>query len=396
MTASSLFTITLVLIRLHQARAGNLLLNAGGSALPCVGFRADNGRWASKPSTTFSNGQSASGWNGVYPTHRWARSGDLVYNIPVPNGNYKVYLMFAETWRQARLGTRQFHVLINGKRVIQAGGTKPLDVFSRVGYAKPLFINAWVHKSVSNQISVRLARVAGKNNPMISGIAVIGKNADKLATLEGFASCKTALHSIPPSPTPSTSQLLKPTAVPAPSTTPSSSLSPSTSPKVIKGPRNCTVLLTIRESVYATANKIVPPTTLVYNALLNKKSIGLYTSKFTGMRQSNGYWQVHTHQIKFTSLFNPFKDQELTMQPVSPKSYDHWLYSIGGIIDATNVWYLKSRYCAAYCGSASHAYLTSSIRITCGNIRLYSTSKFCTRYFDAVETTIPNICPFSK
>lgn len=113
----------LLFVLLSKILAGNLLLNAGGPALPCEGFRADTGSWASTPSTKYSTASSASGWDGVYPTHRWVRSGDLLYNLPVPTGKYKVYLMFAETWRQAREGTPQFHVLINDKRVSQAGGS---------------------------------------------------------------------------------------------------------------------------------------------------------------------------------------------------------------------------------------------------------------------------------
>lgn len=47
----------------------------------------------------------------VFKTQRFARSEDLVLNIPVPDGVYTVSLLFAETWKGAfAAGKRVFDV----------------------------------------------------------------------------------------------------------------------------------------------------------------------------------------------------------------------------------------------------------------------------------------------
>jgi beta-galactosidase len=55
------------------------------------------------------------------------RTGQFSYRVPVPDGNYKVTLRFAEP-AAAAAGERVFDVSVNGKRVL-----KQLDVFAAAG-----------------------------------------------------------------------------------------------------------------------------------------------------------------------------------------------------------------------------------------------------------------------
>lgn len=199
---------------------------------------------------------------------------------------------------------------------------------------------------------------------MISGIVVIGENADKLAGSEGLGSCKPgskptpsfspSVKSLPPSkpsqsttptPTPSSSQSLKP----------STSTTPTSSPSITDtGPRKYTLYLTILQTLMASSDTIVAPTKFVYDAILDKKSIGKYTTKFTGKKQRNPYWQGHTHELTFTAVIKAFKRQYLLLQPVSPKGYYQYSYSIGGSVNAKYNWILSRSYCSSYCGSGTY------------------------------------------
>lgn len=166
------------------ASAGHVLLNAGGPELPAIRWRKDTGKYSSTDSGAFPAGgpNPVKGtWAPVYESHRWAKSGNLEFKIPVPAGKYGIALMFAETWADSGRGVRQMVVKINGPPVKQAGPKGLVDVFSRAGgLNKPFFLRLGRRASVGGFITVTLERVPGKNNP------IRGKNADKLVGNEGL------------------------------------------------------------------------------------------------------------------------------------------------------------------------------------------------------------------
>lgn len=248
------FAVALLLI--VRAQAGNLFINAGGPGEACTEFRTDTGLYVTGPSQTFISPRSklaTGGWIKLYDSHRWApQPGDLVYSIPVPAGSYSVYLLFMETWTGATVGVRQFTIAINGVLVTQQGiNGAPLDLFGRVGLDKPFFVNAGPRAAVDGKITITFGRVAGKNNPMVSGIGIIGANADALVGTEGVVPCGSspaptviatptvALTALPTTsagvstiPTPSISGTTLPTPTAGATAAPTAAPTPSVSPSV--------------------------------------------------------------------------------------------------------------------------------------------------------------------
>lgn len=181
LTVSISFVITLALAQLTAGRCR--ALNADGSSLSDTQWQCDAGALASASSTVFSSPQkySVDLLAGVFHSHRWTATGDLMYKIPVPDGTaVNVELLFMETWKESAAGRRMFTVSINDVRVNSDGVNKGvLDVFESIkGIGKPLCINAGRHRAKNGTIIVRLGRIAGKNNPMISGIALQGNSVD--------------------------------------------------------------------------------------------------------------------------------------------------------------------------------------------------------------------------
>lgn len=172
------------------ALAGNVLINAGGPYIPSIGWRKDTGLYASAGAEGFSTNaptRATGSWAPVYESHCWTPVGDLEMRIPVPRGKYDVALMFAETWAGARAGSRRFIVMVNGRRVMKAGPMAVLDVFQKAGgLNRPVFLNLGKTRSSGGYITVTLVRVKGGNNPMISGIAIMGRNADGKVGNEGI------------------------------------------------------------------------------------------------------------------------------------------------------------------------------------------------------------------
>ena len=168
----------------------DVFINCGGPSLSS-GIRCDNGLYSDGNSTTFTSKRPIEE-NGTctkqYESHRWAKSGNLVYEIPVPPGNYTVYLMFMETWTGATNGTRLFTVTVNGNPVKVKGVEGAVDVYSLVGLDKPIFVETMAN-SIDNIIAITLGRVPGKNNPFISGIGIRGPGANKLIGSIGLNNC---------------------------------------------------------------------------------------------------------------------------------------------------------------------------------------------------------------
>lgn len=209
------------LLALCAAALGNVVrFNCGGPEINNIGFRADDGTYRSAGSVGFTTASpittSGGSWGPVYESHAVSFNFDLVYTFPVPNGEYNVFLLFAETWNDAVAGTRQFSVAINGDTKIAQ-----LDVFTAAGgTGRSLFLP--YQATVTGQtLTVTLGKIAGKNNPMISGIVIsaLGNN-DPTTFIDGTA---------PQMTTPSPSASVPATVTVPPSVSASASPPPSTS-----------------------------------------------------------------------------------------------------------------------------------------------------------------------
>ncbi len=74
----------------------------------------------------------------LYRTTRYGLYGNFSYNIPAPNGSYKLTLKFAE-WRYWNRGDRVFHVSVNGRRVLSN-----FDILAEVPARAALDKEFWV------------------------------------------------------------------------------------------------------------------------------------------------------------------------------------------------------------------------------------------------------------
>lgn len=150
------------------AAAAGMQLNCGGPAMPGTDWMGDTGTFVSGGTTaSFATNKA------IFPpsrkmmlkTHCWAPKGDLIYKIPSRRMKMQVDLHFCETWTGSGPGVRMFRVEVNGKRL-----EKYLDVYTRAGgFNKELKVtfNAMPERGM---IVIKLLRVKGMNNPMISGI----------------------------------------------------------------------------------------------------------------------------------------------------------------------------------------------------------------------------------
>lgn len=163
-----------------SAQAERVVINSGGDYLVNIGFRGDTGKYCSAGSHVFSTETPVSGgsWKEVYKTHRWIDVGDLVCDIPVPNGKYKLALMFAEIYDQIAEDVRVFTVSVNGKSYTTINGNyipDGLDVYKLSGgLYQPFYANLGIVEVVDESIKITLGRIEGKENPMLSGIVING------------------------------------------------------------------------------------------------------------------------------------------------------------------------------------------------------------------------------
>ncbi|PXF47087.1 Malectin-A [Gracilariopsis chorda] len=175
--SSSLFLL------LSVAAAAPLRINCGGDALQSIAFREDLPAYVSPENSiplSIPKGtvQASGTWQPVYDSYRYAPSGNLQYKIPVPSATYTVALMFAETYAPLfKKGARIFSVLINGVNKLDA-----LDVFATSGSNNALFLSFGNISPVAGFITITLARIPGKENPMISAIVINAPNADQLVS----------------------------------------------------------------------------------------------------------------------------------------------------------------------------------------------------------------------
>lgn len=157
-----------------------LRINVGGPYLQKIGFRSDLTTYLTNTAT---NAQTVNpglftlsgSWGPVYYGYRFASSGNLEYKIPVASpGTYSVAALFMETWSGAKkTNFRVFNLKING-----ATKKSNIDVFKQVGFQKPLYMKFENIKPSGGFITVTVARIAGKQNPILSGLVINGDGAD--------------------------------------------------------------------------------------------------------------------------------------------------------------------------------------------------------------------------
>ncbi|CAN8062887.1 unnamed protein product [Agarophyton chilense] len=180
-------------------------INVGGTGLEDIGFLQDESYFYD---TSTGDVQSYSDpgfvapdeiWGEVYRTHRFAEGGSLTYRFPVPDGQFKVGLMFMEQFDgAARAGGRIMDLFINGEAL-----DKGIDVWSSAGgklYA-PYFLQKLDIASVDGYITITLDPVV--ENPMLSGVVIEGEGASSVLwnTVNGVTPTPMPLGSAAP-PTP--------------------------------------------------------------------------------------------------------------------------------------------------------------------------------------------------
>lgn len=203
MASSRTLTLALALAIATSAHAADVLFNAGGGAL-ANGFRCDTGKFSNgglKYTSAVPN-EETGGWKEAFQSHGYPGSptGDLEYKIPVPDGSYKINLFWGETTANAA-GIRLMTVKINGE--LQKADAMPegtLDVFKAAGGKnKPYFFNAGEKAAVGGFLTFTFGRVAdSKENPMVSGIVIMGANADGKVGTEGVGGCGPGDGGTPP------------------------------------------------------------------------------------------------------------------------------------------------------------------------------------------------------
>ncbi len=258
--------VALVLALGLCATAVQLRINCGGPYLPSIGWRKDTGIYRSANSLGYSGDavvNTSGNWGAVYKSHAYSFGGDLQYTIPVPNATYSVYLLFSEPGL-SRQRHEQFSLSVNGETVVAV-----LDVFAAAnGAFKPVYITKKVVVT-DGYVKVTLGRIAGKNNPMISGIVVDGADPAALVGNEGIGTDPTRTPTVSVSAAPSASASVGVT----PSASASVSVSPSASASATASGPTCahTVKMNVAGSTVADfgpedTSLISGPTGLVYTS----------------------------------------------------------------------------------------------------------------------------------
>lgn len=176
------------------ASADQLRINCGGLFIANIGWREDTLKYAAKPINKYSpqvGGVTAPGsWRPVYDSHAWAPT-TLKYDVPVVAGDYKVSMLFAETFNE-EAGKRVMDIKLNGK-VSRAG----LDVFVAAGGKNKGFFLFGGMATVGADEILSIEITASAGNPMISGFVIDGADAQSLVGSEGLVDGPP-----PPSPSP--------------------------------------------------------------------------------------------------------------------------------------------------------------------------------------------------
>lgn len=142
-------------IEIHPIYVPSVLINAGGPSYVDAGGNV----WVADSVTNYFNTGTSSSISAtvgktrnqvLFQTERWLPSDQdvMVYDIPVLNGIYDVYLYFAETYSKAqKVGARVFNVSVEGTMVYDR-----VDIYQEVGgyTAVALSTAATVRTAVQN------------------------------------------------------------------------------------------------------------------------------------------------------------------------------------------------------------------------------------------------------
>ncbi|MET1260976.1 malectin domain-containing carbohydrate-binding protein, partial [Flagellimonas sp. DF-77] len=146
-----------------------IAINSGGP-----GFGFEGTQWAADTDfiggNTFSNNIPIANTTNdqLYQTERYSTSGAVVYEIPVPNGNYAVDLHFAELYfgvlAGGGIGSRVFDIDIeNGQ-----GARSNYDITAESGGVATAIVERFSNISVSDG-ALSIALISVVENPKISG-----------------------------------------------------------------------------------------------------------------------------------------------------------------------------------------------------------------------------------
>nr|WP_299384850.1 malectin domain-containing carbohydrate-binding protein [Allomuricauda sp.] len=151
-----------------------LYINAGGSQVTASDgtfFRADDYFLGG---TSYTNGSATVA--GPYDSERYASAREMYYNIPVPSGNYRVSLHFAEIYYGATgggsggVGTRVFDVILEGSLVLDN-----YDIIADVGSEAPVVktFDVAVTDGILNLYLTSEDEDGGVNYPKIAAFGIV-------------------------------------------------------------------------------------------------------------------------------------------------------------------------------------------------------------------------------
>ena len=158
-------------------------VNAGGGAYTDGngnGWSTDSG-YNTGNTTSTSSPISGTTNDALYQSERWDSGGtpELMYSFAVPNGDYTVNLLFAETYSGAfGVGLRVFDVLIEGQLV-----ANNLDIYSQVG-ANAALMKSYAVTVSDGQLNIEFLHVV--ENPKVSAIEVLSTSSISLPFLDNF------------------------------------------------------------------------------------------------------------------------------------------------------------------------------------------------------------------
>jgi hypothetical protein len=146
-------------------------INAGGPAYTDAAgntWSADTGFNTGKMTTSSSTVTGTTDPT-LYKTERYQQPTDpkLVYTLPVPNGNYRVRLFFAETYSATKaVGARIFDIDVQGLPAFE-----DVDIFARAGGADKALMLEKTTNVTNGQLTVGFGRQV--QNPKINAIEII-------------------------------------------------------------------------------------------------------------------------------------------------------------------------------------------------------------------------------
>lgn len=159
-------------------------VNTGGTS----SFDSEGNSWSADYAyntgnvATYGGNVAGTSDSWLYQTLRWDTSSapELQYSFSIPNGTYRVKLLFAETWSGAfQVGVRKFDVRMEGATIFD-----DLDVFAQAGAAAALVKLANVTVA-DGQLNIEFIHVS--DNPFVSAIEITnGSNPSQPTGLSGI------------------------------------------------------------------------------------------------------------------------------------------------------------------------------------------------------------------